>query len=285
MQQMGRALDNGLVRNNLFTQWTAKVGSAAKACGKAAAKERGEAAAGKGSGEAAGKGSVEPAVDHSSPGFIIPGLWSPAVARLNKFYDDINQSLVFLKLKLPTEKELKVNQLSYLMSGSMSIKDLSDRVRYKVNLDVCCPLKFSVDGNVLAEDSRMTSLFKNYAAEDGYTYLNCDSSEDPLSYQWTLVENNKKRMKTKSASSSVPVKKLETFAVSDQQTEEVIEESVPYAKWLNWKTKGNRKKSQHVKKKQMELAMHQRSPFVETRDGPAILSFGTYAPNGNLQFY
>lgn len=63
----------------------------------------------------------------------------------------------------------------------------------------------------------------------------------------------------------------------------VIEESVPYAKWLNWKTKGNRKKSQHVKKKQMELAMHQRSPFVETRDGPAILSFGTYAPNGNLQ--
>lgn len=33
----------------------------------------------------------------------------------------------------------------------------------------------------------------------------------------------------------------------------VVEASVPYVKWLNYKTKGNRKKPQHVKKKQMEL--------------------------------
>ena len=184
---MGRALDNGLVRNSLFTQWAAKAGAAAKA--KASAKEKG--------GDAPVKENVELAVDYSSPGFIITGLWSPAVARLNKFYDDINQSVVVLKIRLPTEQELKVNQLSYLMFGNMTIKDLSDRVRYKVNLNVCCPLKFSVDGNVLAEDSLVTSLLKNYGEEDGCIHLICDSSEDPVRYQWTLVQK-KKCSKTKS---------------------------------------------------------------------------------------
>ncbi|EMS50915.1 hypothetical protein TRIUR3_24437 [Triticum urartu] len=58
--QMGRALDNGLVRNNLFTQWVAKAGTAAKACGKASAKEKGGDAPGKGNGEAgAGKASAK----------------------------------------------------------------------------------------------------------------------------------------------------------------------------------------------------------------------------------
>lgn len=66
---------------------------------------------------------------------------------------------------------------------------------------------------------------------------------------------------------------------------ELVTESVPYSKFPSCKTKGSRKMSQFAKKRQMQLAMEQKSSFVQTKDGPAVRSFGTYGPSGNLQYY
>lgn len=65
--------------------------------------------------------------------------------------------------------------------------------------------------------------------------------------------------------------------------EHVITKSVPYANCKIPKVKGKKKMSQFVKKRLMQHAMGCKSGFVETKDGPAVISYGTYGPNGKLE--
>jgi len=192
-----------------------------------------------------------------------------------------------LHVNLPSPKELTFRQTCYRMSGNLSLKDLATRVRYEINLEMSCPIQFSVNGLVLPEVTLLSTIFNEHFDDDGFPHLLCDISEDPLtSVSWILV--GKKSQKVKNASTATHGKKFDTAGFRASQSMNLTvsrhELTVPYCKYLNWKTKGCRKTSQFIKKRLMELSSHQRKHMVETAEGPAVLSFGSYGHNGVLEF-
>lgn len=219
--------------------------------------------------------------------FVIPGLWTPEVAKQKEFDDSINQYMVHLKIKLPTMIDLSIYQTWYLLYGKLNLKDLAARVCYKLNLEMDCPINFVIDSIQLPEVSIISNISKKYESVDGVLHLFCDIAQDPLKHGWVTIERKKKKLaKNASALSKQHTsKKLIMKTGSVVSSIELVAESVPFSKFPSCKTKGSRKMAQFVKKRQMQLVMNQKSPFVQLKDGPAVRSFGTSGPGGNLQFY
>lgn len=102
----------------------------------------------------------------------IPGLRTKGTVLKNLYLDEVN--LTAVNLHLPQRAQPSVKEYCYAVSGFKSLCQLGEEVASRLKLCSCYIVQFSFDSVVLSEDTKVSTLYKEYQSVDGFLDLSCD---------------------------------------------------------------------------------------------------------------
>lgn len=103
----------------------------------------------------------------------IPGLRTADVAIVEEYLRSVNMTLVFLDIKMPRKSVFTLRETCYVLYGGTPLKELSELVCDRLNLEDGRPMQFFMNGDLLAEAATVSSIYEKYLCPDGFATLQC----------------------------------------------------------------------------------------------------------------
>ncbi|KAF7092232.1 hypothetical protein CFC21_094737 [Triticum aestivum] len=188
--------------------------------------------------------------DRSCSPFYIPGLRTADVAVVEEYLRSVNIMPVFLDIKMPRKSVFTLRETFYVLYGGTPVKELSELVCYRLNLEEGRPMQFLMNGDLLAEATTVSAIYEKHLLSDNLATLQC------------YIDKKKFVPRSFNVDKSVKVPIVEPVYVN--------EEYIPFPPFRIRNIRDAKK-----------AAADARSGSY----GNATISHGSYSEEGHLQFY